>query len=96
MMITGKQNIELFRHMTLRQGLKLEISGLKVSRGVSILKILKKEGYTGTRAQVLAQLDEIHAQIHKTDDDYEARVTALENEGLTRSDAQAVVDAQNN
>jgi hypothetical protein len=66
MMITGKQNIELFQLMTLRQGLKLEISGLKVSRGVSILKILKKMGYTGTRQQVLAQLDEIHAQIHRT------------------------------
>jgi len=66
MIITGKDNIELFRLMTLRQGLKLEISGLKVSRGVSILKILKKMGYTGTRQQVLAQLDEIHAQIHRT------------------------------
>ena len=69
MMITGKENIELFRLMTLRQGLKLEMSGLKVSRGVSILKILKKMGYTGTRQQVLAQLDEIHAQIYRTTDE---------------------------
>jgi len=69
MMITGKDNIELFRLMTLRQGLKLEMSGLKVSRGVSILKILKKMGYTGTRQQILAQLDEIHAQIHRTTDE---------------------------
>ena len=66
MIITGKENIELFRLMTLRQGLKLEMSGLKVSRGVSILKILKGMGYTGTRQQILAQLDEIHAQIHRT------------------------------
>lgn len=69
MIITGKENIELFRLMTLRQGLKLEMSGLKVSRGVSILKILKKMGYTGTRQQVLAQLDEIHAQIYRTTDE---------------------------
>ena len=69
MIITGKENIELFRLMTLRQGLKLEMNGLKVSRGVSILKILKKMGYTGTRQQVLAQLDEIHAQIHRTTDE---------------------------
>ena len=69
MMITGKENIELFRLMTLRQVLKLEMSGLKVSRGVSIVKILKKMGYTGTRAQMLAQLDEIHAQIHRTTDE---------------------------
>ncbi len=66
MIITGKDNIELFRLMTLRQGLKLELHGIKVSRGVSILKILKKMGYTGTRQQILAQLDEIHAQIHRT------------------------------
>ena len=66
MMITGKENIELFRLMTLRQGLKLEIQGIKVSRGVSILKILKGMGYKGTRQQILTQLDEVHAQIHRT------------------------------
>ena len=64
-MITGKENIELFRLMTLRQGLKLEIQGIKVSRGMSILKILKGMGYKGTRQQILAQLDEVHAQIHR-------------------------------
>lgn len=66
MMITGKENIELFRLMTLRQGLKLELLGMKVSRGVSILKILKGMGYKGTRQQILAQLDEVHAQLHRT------------------------------
>jgi hypothetical protein len=66
MMITGKENIELFRLMTLRQGLKLELLGMKVSRGVSILKILKGMGYKGTRQQILAQLDEVHTQIHRT------------------------------
>jgi len=66
MMITGKANIELFRLMTLRQGLKLELLGMKVSRGVSILKILKGMGYKGTRQQILTQLDEVHAQLHRT------------------------------
>jgi hypothetical protein len=65
MMITGKENIELFRLMTLRQGLKLELLGMKVSRGVSILKILKGMGYKGTRQQILTQLDEVHAQLHR-------------------------------
>jgi len=65
MMITGKQNIELFRLMTLRQGLKLELLGMKVSRGVSILKILNGMGYKGTRQQILTQLDEVHAQLHR-------------------------------
>jgi len=66
MMITGKANIELFRLMTLRQGLTLELMGMKVSRGVSILKILKGMGYKGTRQQILTQLDEVHAQLHRT------------------------------
>jgi len=66
MMITGKENIELFRLMTLRQGLKLELLGMKVSRGVSILKIVKGMGYKGTRQQILTQLDEVHAQLHRT------------------------------
>ena len=69
MMITGKENIELFRLMTLRQGLKLELLGMKMSRGVSILKILKGMGYKGTRQQILTQLDEVHAQIHRTTDE---------------------------
>jgi hypothetical protein len=63
--ITGN-NIELYRLMVLRKGLQLESKGMKVSRGVSILKVLKGMGYTGTRQQILAQLDEIHAQIHRT------------------------------
>jgi len=66
MTLTGKENIELFRLMTLRQGLKLELLGMKVSRGVSILKILKGMGYKGTRQQILTQLDEVHAQLHRT------------------------------
>ena len=66
MMITGKENIELFRLMTLRQGLKLELLGMKVSRGMSILKILKGMGYKGTRQQILTQLDEVHAALHRT------------------------------
>jgi len=42
--------------LTLYQGLKLEIAGIKVNRHTSILKILKKMGYKGTRKEILVQL----------------------------------------
>jgi hypothetical protein len=55
-MLTTPDQIEHFRMLTLYQGLKLEIAGIKVKRNVSILKILKRMGYKGTRKTVLAQL----------------------------------------
>jgi len=47
--------IARYRLLTLRAALRLEIAGMK-KRGDSAYKILKAEGYTGTRAQVLEQL----------------------------------------
>ena len=54
MMITGPDNIELFRMLTLHKMLKLEIQGLKFRS--SALAILKKMGYKGNRKTVYAQL----------------------------------------
>jgi len=56
MILTTPDQIEHFRMLTLYQGLKLEIAGMKVNRHTSILKILKKMGYTGTRKTILVQL----------------------------------------
>ena len=67
-MIITDDKIELYRLLVLRKGLQLESKGMKVSRGVSILKILKGMGYTGTRKQILAQLDALHAALMKIDD----------------------------
>jgi hypothetical protein len=47
--------IARYRLLTLRAALRLEIAGMK-KRGTSAYQILKAEGYTGTRAQVLEQL----------------------------------------
>ena len=55
MIITDPQDIELFRLLTLRQMLKLELNGIKASR-VSALAILKKAGYKGTKKAVFEQL----------------------------------------
>jgi len=54
MLITDKNDIELFRMLTLHKMLKLEIQGLKFR--TSALAVLKKEGYTGNRKQVYEQL----------------------------------------
>lgn len=57
MTLTTPDQISRYRLATLRAGLKLEIAGMK-KRGPSIYSILKKEGFTGTRAAVLQQLNE--------------------------------------
>ena len=58
--LTTTDQIETFRLMTLRSALKLEIKGMKMSRGQSAYKILKSMGFTGLRQSVLEQVtDEI-------------------------------------
>ena len=64
--ITG-QAIDYFRMRTLLSGLKLELKGLKMSRGVSCYAIIKKEfGLRGNKQKVFdqfkAQLDKLIAQ----------------------------------
>jgi hypothetical protein len=56
--LTTPDQIARFRLATLRAALRLEIAGMKRSRAPSVYSILKREGYTGTRAAVLAQLDQ--------------------------------------
>ena len=66
--ITGTQIIH-FRHKTLLRGMKLEATGLKMSRGVSCLAIVKKEfGFKGSREKVIAQLE---AYISEVENGYE-------------------------
>ena len=58
--LTTTDQIETFRLITLRSALKLEIKGMKMSRGQSAYKILKTMGFTGLRQSVLEQVtDEI-------------------------------------
>ena len=54
--LTTPDQIAHFRMLTLRAALKLEIAGMK-RRGRSAYSILKAEGFTGTRAAVLQQLN---------------------------------------
>jgi hypothetical protein len=48
--------IARYRLATLRAALKLEIAGMK-RRGPSAYAILKKEGFAGTRADILEQIN---------------------------------------
>ena len=41
--ITGKENINLARLLTLKAGLKIEIAGMKVTRGRTCYSIIKDE-----------------------------------------------------
>ena len=47
------EQIEAFRLATLRTGLRLEIKGLRVSRGRTSYATLKALGYKGSRERVL-------------------------------------------
>jgi hypothetical protein len=54
--LTTPDQIARYRLATLRAALKLEIAGLK-RRGPSAYAILKKEGFAGTRADILEQIN---------------------------------------
>ena len=51
--------IEQFRLHVLFRGLKLELMGMKMSRGASCYKTLKSMGFTGTKQQVYTALAEV-------------------------------------
>ena len=56
--------VEGFRLLALRSMLKLEMLGMKRSRAPSAYSMIKTElGLRGTRAQVLAQMDEIRNEL---------------------------------
>ena len=60
MIIDTPEQIAHFRLLTLRQGLKLELAGLKMSRGASAYAIIKRElGLKGSRLSVFNQLSQI-------------------------------------
>ena len=56
-MITGA-HIPLFRLQVMASGLKLELQGMRISRGRTCYAIAKSElGFRGNRSKVLAQLE---------------------------------------
>ena len=58
MVITEPNQIALYRLLTLRAGLRLELRGLKVSKGRTCYAIIKQEfGLKGDKASVLEQFE---------------------------------------
>ena len=56
MTLDTPEKIEAYRLATLRTGLKLEIKGMRLSRGRTCYSILKGMGYKGSREKVLEQV----------------------------------------
>lgn len=63
-------------------------SGIEVARAV-LPKLPRAKA-----AKLAAWIDAAQALLDSTEDPYELRVRAYEAQGMTRSDAQAVVDAE--
>lgn len=58
MVITEPNQIATYRLLTLRAGLRLELRGLKISKGRSCYAIIKQEfGFKGDKANVLEQFE---------------------------------------
>jgi hypothetical protein len=58
-MITG-DSISLYRVITLKAGLKLEIQGMRMTRGRTCYSMIKEEfGFKGNKEKVLAQIEEL-------------------------------------
>ena len=56
-MITNPAQIATIRYLTLLSGLKLEIKGMRVSRGMTMYSLIKKElGLKGTKTAVYNEL----------------------------------------
>ena len=59
-MISGKINVLKYRILTLKSALKLEISGIKMSRGRTAYSIIKSEfGFKGNKQKVLSQIESL-------------------------------------
>ena len=62
-MLTDPNQIEHYRMIVLWRGLGLELTGMKMSRGVSCYKTLKGMGMKGTKAQIHVELGKLLGKI---------------------------------
>ena len=57
------EQIQMAKYLTMRSGLKLEIQGLRLTRGVSCYKMIKDTfGLKGSKQKVLEQFEELLAE----------------------------------
>jgi hypothetical protein len=56
--IEGKENIDFARLLTLRAAMRLEVAGMRRSRGRSVYALLRQEfGFKGSKQAVLDQIN---------------------------------------
>ena len=54
------EQIQMARYLTMRSGLKLEIQGMRLSRGVNCYKMIKDTfGLKGSKQKVLEQFEQL-------------------------------------
>jgi len=54
------EQIQMARYLTMRSGLKLEIKGMRLSRGVNCYKMIKDTfGLKGSKQKVLEQFEQL-------------------------------------
>jgi len=54
------EQIQMARYLTMRSGLKLEIKGMRLSRGVNCYKMIKNTfGLKGSKQKVLEQFEQL-------------------------------------
>ena len=59
-MLDKPEQIEMARYLTMRTGLKLEVKGMRLTRGVSCYKIIKDTfGLKGNKQKVLDQFEDL-------------------------------------
>jgi len=57
-MLDTPEQIQMARYLTMRSGLKLEIQGMRLTRGVSCYKMIKDTfGLKGSKQKVLDQFE---------------------------------------
>jgi len=66
--LTTPEQIEAYRLATLRTGLRIELRGMRMTRGRTCYAMLKDMGFTGTRNKVFADVTIILDKYKMLDD----------------------------
>ena len=60
LMLDTPEQIQMARYLTMRSGLKLEVQGLRLTRGVNCYKMVKDTfGFKGSKQKVLDQFEDL-------------------------------------
>jgi len=66
--LTTPEQIEAYRLATLRSGLRIELRGMRMTRGRTCYAMLKDMGFTGSRDKVFADVTTVLDKYKMLDD----------------------------